>query len=278
MKLIALIALNPAVLLRSPYLPQSAPLLFALAMLDLVLVQSVILGRPLRAFHDTFLVVGLVASIALTVFAYFNAPPDKIGSLRILETGVGAYRKITGTPPWNRRSLEYLAIAERCVTSTLGVLLAWAAGLWVARRVKRRPPRPDSPVRRVASFFQGALIGLGVFTAIAFMVDYLVPGPPAPHTPGPHVRWLGSAICALAGGTAVLLLKSRRDPEEPVNRLERCSLSVYYGMAMPGVSLASRRAGRASRGSAQLDRDTAPPVPWPASSGSTRSSLWRARD
>jgi hypothetical protein len=59
MKIIALIALNLALVIRSPYLPQSPPLLFALVMLDLVLVQSAILGRPLRAFHYTFLVVGL---------------------------------------------------------------------------------------------------------------------------------------------------------------------------------------------------------------------------
>ena len=216
MKLMVLIALNLALLRAGPFLPQSPPLLFALVMLDLVLFEAVILGRSLRAFHYTFLVVGLVASIALNEFA--NAPPRKEGSLRILETLIGAYQEIADIPPWNRQPVEDFVIAERCVTSTLGLLLAWAARLWVARLMRRRQPRSGNLGRRIAAFFQGALIGVGVFMAIAFTLDNIGRGQPALHAPRPYAVWLGLAIFSLLGGTAVLLLRSQRDTEGPVNR------------------------------------------------------------
>jgi hypothetical protein len=187
-------------------------------MLDLVLVQSVILGRPLGDFHYTFLVVGLVASIVLSFLAYFNAPPGKVGSLGILETLIGACLKITSAPPLNRQALKYVAIGERCVTSTLGLLLAWAVALWVARHARLRQPRSGKLGRRIASFLKGTLIGPVIFIAIVSLLDCYGPGPPAPPTLGQHLRWLGLAIFPLLGGLAVVFFESRRDPEEPVNR------------------------------------------------------------
>ena len=65
MKLVALSALNLALLRAASFLPEFPPALFALVMLDLLLVQCVILGHPLRVFHYTFLVAGLVASFTL---------------------------------------------------------------------------------------------------------------------------------------------------------------------------------------------------------------------
>jgi hypothetical protein len=213
MKFIALIALNLALLRVGPFLPEIPVFFFALVMLDLVLVQSIILGRPLRAFHYTFLVVGLVASIALTGLSYV-IPPGRNGSLRILETLIGAYRRITGDLRWDPSFNDILASAERCLTSTLGLLVAWGAGLWVARR----QPRLSGRGRCVASFFQGTLIGLGAFMAISFTLNFLGAVPPAPHTPGQNARLLGLVICPLFGGLAVVLLKGQRDPEGPINR------------------------------------------------------------
>jgi hypothetical protein len=69
MKLVALIALDLAFLRVQPFLPQSPLQLFALVMLDLVMIQYFILGRRLGAFHYTFLIVGLVASLALHTLA-----------------------------------------------------------------------------------------------------------------------------------------------------------------------------------------------------------------
>jgi hypothetical protein len=214
MKFIALIALNLALLRAGPFLPEIPILFFVQVMLDIVLVQSIILGRPLRAFHYTFLVVGLVASIALTGLSYVIPPPGKWGSLCILRTLIGAYRRVTGDLRWGPGFDDVLARADRCVTSTLGLLLAWASGLWVARRQPRLPSRG----RHIASFFQGALIGLGVFTAISFTLAILGSGSPAARRPVQYARLLGLVTCPFFGGLAVLLLKGQRDPEGPVNR------------------------------------------------------------
>jgi hypothetical protein len=187
MKLVALIALDLAFLRLQPFLPQSPLQLFALVMLDIVIIQYFILGRRLGAFHYTFLIVGLVASLALHTLC-FN----------------GLYHRITRNPTW----VGNVGIADRCVTSILGLLLAWAAGLWAARLVRSWEPRPDRTCWRIASFLQGALIGLGVFTVIVVTLNYSGQAP-ALLSPGQYVclLGLGLAICPILGGTTVLLLK-----------------------------------------------------------------------
>jgi hypothetical protein len=189
MKLVALFAVDLAFLRVQPFLPQSPFQLFALVMFDVVIIQYFILGRRLGAFHYTFLIVGLVASLALHTLC-----------------SNGLYHRITRNPS----SVGYVAIADRCVTSIFGLLLAWAAGLWAARLVRSREPRSDGLRRPIASFFQGTLIGLGVFTVILVVVNYLGQ-PQALLSPGQYVcvLGLGSAICPLLGGTGVLLLKRR---------------------------------------------------------------------
>ncbi len=195
MKLVALIALDLALLRVQPYRLQSPLFLFALVTLDLVIIQTVILSRRLGPFHYTFLIVGLLASLTLHMFV-----------------NDGLFHGITATPT-SRRSSGSLAIADRCVTSTLGLLLAWATGLWVARRT------PSSLPWRITSFFQGAMIGLGVFTVVLVTFNYSGRAP-ALLTPGQfaYLLGLGLAICPLLGGTAVLLLRGQRDSEGSVNR------------------------------------------------------------
>jgi hypothetical protein len=202
MKLVALIALDLAFLRFQPFLPQSPLLLLALVTLDLIIIQYFILGRRLGTFHYTFLIVGLVASWSLHTFSF--------NSLHILETLIG----LCQNPTYKLQPLESLAIADRCLTSTLVLLLAWAAGLWVASQVRLRQPRLGRRFRRIASFFQGALIGLGVFTVVLVTFNYSGQAPGL-FTPGQFacLLGLGLAICPLLGGTAVMLLRSRRDPE-----------------------------------------------------------------
>ncbi len=92
------------------------------------------------------------------------------------------------------------------MTSILGLLLAWAAGLWVACR-------PPSRLHwRITSFVQGALIGLGVFTVILVTFNYSGQAT-ALFTHGQFARLLGLglAICPLLGGTTVSILRSHRD-------------------------------------------------------------------
>ena len=125
----------------------------------------------------------------------------------------------------SRQSPGSLAIADRCVTSTLGLLLAWASGLWWARLPIRLP-------WRITSFFQGAMIGLGVFTVVLVTFNYSGQAQLS-FTPGQFVCLLvlGLAICPLLGGTAVFLLRSQRDSEGSVNRPQRWFSSVCYGKA-----------------------------------------------
>jgi hypothetical protein len=92
MKLVALIALDLFFLRVHPFLPQSPLQLFALVMLDLVIIQYFILGRRLGAFYYTFVIVGLVASMALHTLS--------LNSLHVLETLIGLCQQITGTPTW----------------------------------------------------------------------------------------------------------------------------------------------------------------------------------
>src|SRR5262249_43101554 len=111
MKLVALIALDLAFLRVQPSrLLQSPPFLFALVALDVITIQFFILGRRLGPFHHAFLIIGLVASLALHTFFHD-----------------GVFHGITGTPT-NRPSPGSL-IADRYITSTLGLLLAWSASL-----------------------------------------------------------------------------------------------------------------------------------------------------
>jgi hypothetical protein len=195
MKLVALIALDLAFLRAQTYRLQSPLFLFTLVTLDLVIIQTFILSRRLGPFHYTFLIVGLVASLTLPMF--FNN---------------GLFHGITGTPT-SRQSPGSLAIADRCVTSTLGLLLAWATGLWMARRPPSRLPW------RIKSFFQGAMIGLGVFTVVLVAFNYSGQAP-ALFSPGQFacLLGLGLAICPFLGGTLVLLLRSQRDFEGSVDR------------------------------------------------------------
>src|SRR5262245_59977509 len=70
MKVTALVAVNLAVVRTDAWVLSSPFFLFMLTALDVVLVQSVVLGRTLRAFHAAFLAVGAAYSIAATVLVY----------------------------------------------------------------------------------------------------------------------------------------------------------------------------------------------------------------
>ncbi len=80
-------------------------------------------------------------------------------------------------------------------------------------------PATKPTTLRITSFFQGAMIGLGVFTVVLVTFNYSGQAP-ALFTPGQfaYLLGLGLAICPLLGGTAVLLLRSHRDSEGSVYR------------------------------------------------------------
>jgi hypothetical protein len=74
MKFTALVALNLAALRALPMIPECPPFLFPVVALDIVLVQTVALGRPLRAFHYTCLIVGLLSTALITALAFSRYP------------------------------------------------------------------------------------------------------------------------------------------------------------------------------------------------------------
>src|SRR4051794_28152590 len=91
--------------------PESPLVAFIFASLNVVIIQSALLGRPLRTFHHTFLVSGTVSSIAFTVLTLGSAPG-----------------------PW------------KAAASAMGVIVAWAVGLLAARDVRRRGSQAGSRV------------------------------------------------------------------------------------------------------------------------------------
>ncbi|AGA28582.1 hypothetical protein [Singulisphaera acidiphila] len=222
MKFTALIALNCALVKANPSIPQSPLLLFALVMLDIVLVQAVILGHPLRAFHYTFLVVGFAASLAITEVAFMPTTTGKRGSLHLLETLIRRQESIANTISLNQQLSQYLEIAERGVTNTLGLLVAWVVGLSVARQVRRRRGlEPGRRIRHIGSFFQGALIGLGIFTSIVCAINFCGLPPNAPRQGlFLYAFLLSLAILPLLGGFAVMYLNQRRDPSSAADQGE----------------------------------------------------------
>ncbi len=213
MRLTALVALNLAVLRVMPVIPESPPFLFSLVVLDLVLVQAVALGRPLRAFHYTFLIVGVLSTGLITALAFRVSRPV-MGSLHILETLIQWYRAARGETGVISLHMEFprLEAAERWVTGTIGLVPAWAAGVMASRCMRRGRP-PGRRGRDIAAFLQGALIGLGFFSAGFSLAYGFGLGLPVPHTAGWHVLRAVTATCPVLGGTAVVVwtrLKSRR--------------------------------------------------------------------
>jgi hypothetical protein len=91
------------------------------------------------------------------------------------------------------------------------------ASLWAANRLTSRQPRRVNAGRGVARFFQGTLIGLAVFTAIVTAIDIRGSKVPPPKSAAQNLRLLGLVISPLIGGTAVLLLDRRRNPQGPAD-------------------------------------------------------------
>ena len=143
MKLIAIIALSLAVLRGVPDMRAAFPQsVFAIVIINLLLVQTVALGRPLRAFHYTFLIVGLLSTGVMIALAFSRSSPVP-GSLRILETVIHHYRAVQGQSRGISPLIEFpmLPTAEAWLACILGLLPAWAAALlasWSVRRLSWR--------------------------------------------------------------------------------------------------------------------------------------------
>jgi hypothetical protein len=207
MKLTALAAVNLGLFVFADMRPMVSPLetapgFFIVAALNLVIVQSVILGRPLGAFHFTFLVVGTLASIVVTFLTIGLTRGRSEWSLGILESLNASH--LLG---------EYLPFADRLLTSALGVLAAWGAAEFVAGRARQRRNRPGPWARWVAAVFQGAVIGLGVLTlGPAVRYGLFDPASRGAGSAEQYAIWFLLAACPILGGVFVCYA-SRTRPE-----------------------------------------------------------------
>lgn len=214
MRLTAIIALNLAVIRFVPgMLFQLLPFVFAIAVIDLVLVQAFGLGRPLGSSHYTFIVAGLFSTAVVSIIA-FNQPIQRAGTLHILNDAILAFRAAIGEPPGTPpyRDWPLLAVADEYLTYVVAFVPAWAAGALVSRWMHRRDGRPTRWGHRVAAFCQGALIGLGAFsigvltTAGAYAMNPWVIDPRLALP----LRYLFVAIlvlCPLVGGIAIAAIR-----------------------------------------------------------------------
>jgi hypothetical protein len=133
MRLTAIIAVNLAVLRLVPDVGIAFPrFVFAIVMANLLLAQTFVLSRPLRAFHYTFLIIGFlwIGVIIPLAFRKFSPVP---GSLRILEP----------------------------LACIVGLLPAWAVAAMVSSSMRRWCRRRSERGRIAAAFLKGALISFG---------------------------------------------------------------------------------------------------------------------
>lgn len=201
MKLLAVFALDLVLVRALPFIPQSPALLFVLAALNVVTARAVILGRPLGAFEYTFLSVGLAMAVVLTAATYRVSNP-RMGSLYVLET---FYRLARGGKETLRRSSPFdnwLGAAERMVTSSLGLVVATAAGRLAARWGRTR--QTGAFERKVTSFLQGMIIGLAAYLVVLTVCYFVSPTLPKTTATGWYARWIGLGVCPALGGLAAL--------------------------------------------------------------------------
>jgi hypothetical protein len=210
MKLTALAALNLALVREVAGILEIPFVLFLFAALDLVIVQGVFLGRPLRTFHFTFLSVGLASSIAMTLISL--AP--EMGSGWVLMAMFRRFREALGD--------DGIILARAVLTTwklgagALGLLVAWAVGRWAARRGHRRGHRAGGLARSVAAFFQGAVIGFGFFSVGARVLYSIRPDLidlTMRNTVARYLHLGTLAACTILGGLAVWHARRSRRPE-----------------------------------------------------------------
>jgi hypothetical protein len=126
MRLTVLIALNLAVLPRVPVRVLATPSgLFTLAILNIVLVQSLVFDRPLQTFHYAFLIVGTCCSIMMTFL--IDSWDYQMTSLGIVSATFLWWREIgvDDRLSFMLRDPEFIRKAEMWVTSALTILPAW---------------------------------------------------------------------------------------------------------------------------------------------------------
>ena len=168
MKFIGLVALNMALYRCLVDLGPTSPVLcFLIAAIDLAGVQALLLSRPPGAFHCTFVVVGILWSIVLTVVS------------------------VSWSAPW-----QYAASAS-------GVVVPWVVGLYVAGQIQRLDETLRRRPRVIVACIEGAVIGFAVFSLVATVAAWITPEAPLPYTARWYAHLLGLVVCPIFGGSSV---------------------------------------------------------------------------
>jgi hypothetical protein len=220
MRLVCLVALDlfllqgATSLLSTPVICSllSIPVIcFAVLAFNVVLFQAAVLGRPLKGCHYSFLAVGTAYFILITVFAR-NAPGLQAGTVPILEPIIQVYRAVTGDHRiFLFNNVPAFWIAERVTATALGLLLAWAARLRVARRQQLRP-RTGSSKHTTEFVVVGAILGLFLVVALLHFC-ILCLGPdfiPKPYAAFWLAQRFGLPIGLVLGGLGGWLVSHRR--------------------------------------------------------------------
>jgi hypothetical protein len=200
MMVVALAAVNLAMIRVTPLGVVMYPTVWVLlGCIDFLIVWKLILRRSLRAFHYTFLIVFVIAFV---VMANFLAT-ERLHPLGLL---VRWYQHLAAEKT-NSIARGFLWIGEFWMASALSLALGCAVG-WVAAWLERRRDWD------IAAFFRGALVGFGVFTLLALILDAAWGG--AQPSPVQLIGRLGvMGVCLILGGLMGLSkLQSNRTGRE----------------------------------------------------------------
>jgi hypothetical protein len=157
MMVVALAAVNLAVLRATPSgIIEFPPIWVALGSIDFVIYWKLIVRRPLRAFHYTFLIVFVISFFVMENFV-------AAGRFHPLGFPVLYYQHLAAEKSIVV-SFRLLRLAQFWMPSLLALLLGFATGLVAAWLERRRG-------WDIAAFFRGALVGLGIFTLLALVID-----------------------------------------------------------------------------------------------------------
>ena len=198
MMVVALAAVNLAVTraaLGVDIYPQV--LVVLLGPIDFLIIWKMILYRPLRAFHYTFLIVFVVSFFVMAN----EVVMERFHPLGVLVRG---YQHVTGdeTPSISLGFLRSDERSELWMACLLSFTLGSAIGLVAARLEERHG-------WDIAAFLRGALVGLAIASLLQ-TVAHAAWGGAEPSS----VIWIGrvvSMVCLVLGGFLGLSrLKSRR--------------------------------------------------------------------
>jgi hypothetical protein len=154
MRVVALAAVNLTIMRAAPLQMVIEPFPWvALGCIDFLIFWKLILNRPLRAFHYTFLIVFVVTFFVMANFV----AAERLHPLGLL---VRWYEQFSGEKVNSISLAGFLWIGEFWMVCFLSLTLACVIGLVAAWLERRRD-------WDIAAFLRGALVGLGIASLLA---------------------------------------------------------------------------------------------------------------